>query len=75
MELFIQELLVKYPILVSILAIGGTLVVSATAYVALTPTKSDDAFVEKIKAMPIVGLLISYFEAHSLVERKKQDPK
>ena len=71
MELFLADLLVKYPVLSSILALGGMLVVCATAYVAMTPTKSDDAFVEKIKSYPFVGVLIKFFEKHSLVERKK----
>ena len=71
MELFLADLLIKYPILSSVLALGGMLVVCATAYVAMTTTKSDDAFVEKIKSYPVIGVLINFFEKHSLVERKK----
>lgn len=72
MEQLISELLLKYPVLSALLSVGGMLVVCATAYVSMTPSKDDDAFVEKIKSYPFVGVLITFFEAHSLVERKKQ---
>lgn len=70
----IEVLLMQYPIVMMLLAIGGSLVVAATAWIKFTETKSDDEWLEKLLAKPVIGPLVKFFERHSLIERKSKDP-
>ena len=52
------------------LALTGTAVVVAQAYVALTPTKSDDAWYAKVEALPVVGGFVRALVTFAPVQRK-----
>lgn len=65
------ELLMKnYPVVILVLSGIGTLVVAATAFVAATPSKTDDAKLEEIKKKPVIGSIIIFLERFSTVSRK-----
>lgn len=48
----------------------GTLVVIGQAVVALTPSQSDDAAWEKIKAIPVLGQLIVALASFAPIQKK-----
>lgn len=63
-------LAVKFPIVALVLGVLGILVVAGQAIVVLTPSKSDDAAWEKIKAMPILGMLIAAIAEFAPIHKK-----
>ena len=63
----------NYPTILLILGGIGTLVVAATAYVAATPSKTDDEKLEQLKKNALVAGLIKFFEAFSVVQRKEKE--
>jgi hypothetical protein len=67
---FIVDLAAKAPIVGYILMGLGALMVIAQAVVILTPSKEDDAFVEKLKAIPVLGQLLILLEAFSPLQKK-----
>lgn len=46
------------------------LVVLGSAYVAVSPSKSDDEKLKKLESMPVVGVLLAVLKAHSLVVKE-----
>lgn len=66
----IAELVVKMPIVGFILMGLGGLVVLAQIVVAITPSKDDDAFVAKVKSIPILGQVIALIEAFAPLQKK-----
>ena len=66
----VLDLVAKYPKIGSILVGVGSLVFLMSVIVKLTPSKSDDAFMEQLKAMPIVGKLVAFLESFSIFQRK-----
>lgn len=66
----LEVLLKNYPVVILVLSGLGTLVVAATAFVAATPSKSDDLKLEAIKKKPFIGPMIIFFERFSTVSRK-----
>lgn len=69
---FVNTMADKYPLLATILAILGALVIVAGIVVKITPTKKDDKWWKKAKSMPLVGMLFRLFEAFSPISRKKK---
>ena len=59
-----------HPTLAVVLALLGTLVVVAQAYVALTPTESDNAWYAKLESTPIVGGFVKALITFAPVQRK-----
>lgn len=66
LDLLVQML----PKAVVVLQVLGSLVVIATAYVAVTPSQDDDAAAAKIRAIPIVGALMVALERFSIIGRR-----
>lgn len=66
----IQMLALKFPIVLTIASLLGVLVVAGQAVVSLTPGKGDDAFLEKLKAMPIIGGIFSALEKFAPFQKK-----
>lgn len=54
-----------------VLMMLGGLVCLGYAYVKASPKKEDDQWLQKIEAMPIVGLLLRVLVALSPVDRKE----
>jgi len=70
MEAVLMMLASLHPAIPLVLAALGGLVVLGQAYVALTPSQSDDAWVAKIEAMPMVGALLQALRAFAPIQKK-----
>lgn len=57
----ITELIAKYPVAGSVLAVLGTLLVVAQFVVPLTSSKKDDELIDKIKSKPVLLKLWNFF--------------
>ena len=53
-----------------VLGLLGAVVVVAQVVVALTPSKADDATWEKIKAMPVLGGILSALASLAPIQKK-----
>lgn len=53
------------------LSILGTLVVVGSTIVKLTPTKKDDAYMNKIMKIPILGIVLETITRFSPLNHKK----
>lgn len=51
----------------------GTLVVLATGWIKLTPSKKDDKKLEEWRNKPIIGGFLKALEKFSVFERKKKE--
>lgn len=58
------------PVLVLILSCLGSLVMLGVAYVAMTPSKDDDAFLLTLQEKPLVGHILKFIQAFSIVQKK-----
>jgi hypothetical protein len=54
------------------IGILGSLVVLASLYVALTPSKDDDTWLSNLYKKPIIGHLLTYLAAFSFIEKKEK---
>lgn len=70
MDTVIQFLVVQFPVLGLILAGLGALVVTGQAIVLITPSKADDAAWEKLKAIPLVGQIVSVLVNFAPIQKK-----
>jgi hypothetical protein len=70
MESVLMMLAALHPAIPLVLTMLGGLVVLGQAYVALTPSQSDDAWVAKVEAMPIVGPLLQALRAFAPIQKK-----
>jgi len=59
------------PVVMYVLAALGSLLVIMSAVVKLTPSQDDDAFLNKVKAIPLLGSLLIALEKFSVVSRKE----
>ncbi len=59
------------PFMAVVLQVLGSLVVVASVLVKLTPSQSDDALIERAKAIPVLGSLIVALERFSVFARKE----
>lgn len=57
------------PIGLLVLGVFGSVVVLATVIIAVTPSKSDDAWLAKMKAHKYVGPLVKALEKFSLIKK------
>lgn len=64
-------LVAKFPSVALILAALGALVVFAQAIVLISPSKSDDAVLDKIMAVPVVGALVKALVSFAPIQRKE----
>lgn len=65
-----QWLVAHVPYASLILMILGSLVVIGMVVVGLTPSTQDDAFVERLKNMPIVGRIILALASFSPIQKR-----
>lgn len=70
MEELLASLMLKYPIVGYVLMGLGALVVLAQSIIVLTPSKADDAFWDKMKAIPVLGTLISALAEMAPIKKK-----
>lgn len=70
LALLLQGLIDKVPALGLVLMVLGMLVVVAQTVVLATPSKTDDAAWAKIKAIPVLGHLISLLESFAPIKKK-----
>lgn len=70
LQMVLDWLVQKVPVLPAILAGIGSLVVAMTAFVAATPNQDDDAFLAKLKAIPVLGSVLEFLERFSVIVRK-----
>ncbi len=66
----LQSIAASSPIALAVFGVLGTLVVIGQAVVVFTPSKSDDAVWEKIKAVPLIGPLISALTGFAYFQKK-----
>ena len=72
MEPILEFLIKDYPWITVALGFIGTLVTSATAIIALTPTKKDDKFLKDAKKRyKWLETALNFVERFSVVNRKK----
>lgn len=70
MESLLMMLAALHPAIPLVLAALGGLVVLGQAYVVLTPSQNDDAWVAKLEAMPIIGSLLQALRAFAPIQKK-----
>jgi len=70
LQMVLDWLVQKLPVLPMVLGVLGSLVVVMTAFVAATPNQDDDAWLAKVKAIPLVGSIIVALEKFSVIQRK-----
>ena len=58
------------PVLVLILSLLGALVVLGVTYVAMTPSKNDDAWLLALQEKPVIGHVLKFLQAFSPVQKK-----
>ncbi len=63
-------LAVKFPIVALVLGVLGVLVVAGQAIVVITPSKSDDEFWDRLKKIPVLGLIIAAVADFAPIQRK-----
>lgn len=66
----LKDLADKFPIAALILGILGLLVVVAQAVVLMTPSKADDAILEKIEKNSIGGFLLKVLVSFAPFQKK-----
>ena len=66
----LQDLAAKVPVLALVLGVLGSLVIVGQMIVLLTPSKADDAWLAKLKEMPVVGMLLKALEAFAPIQKK-----
>lgn len=71
-DVIINMVVAKFPVVLDILQILGTLVVAGSAYVASTKNQKDDAKLAKIENHPIGGVALRLLVRSSLVQRNKK---
>jgi hypothetical protein len=74
-QLFLQGMIAKSPIVGAILMAIGTLVVGITIVVALSKTTTDDEKLAAIMAHPFLGPILKVIMAFSLIQPKLPAPK
>lgn len=69
-EQFLMELVAKMPVIGYVLMGLGGLLALAQIVVLITPSKEDDAFVEKVKAIPVLGQILLFLESFAPFQKK-----
>ncbi len=69
MEIFIMEVIAKYPIVGIVLMVLGALLIVAQAIVIATPSKADDEKLEKMKQIPVVGKIFAILLSFAPVQK------
>lgn len=72
-EALLLLLIAKFPVLLGVCAILGLLVVVGQALVAFSPTKKDDAVLQRIMAIPFVGAIVAALVKFAPIQQR--DPK
>lgn len=72
MDAFLVMLANLHPVVPSVLAALGSLVILGAAYVAITPTQSDDKWFAKLEDTPGLGALLKGLRAFSPIQRKEK---
>lgn len=70
MEAWIHDLLLKIPGALIILPVLGGLVVIGQAVVLATPSTNDDVAWEKLKAIPVLGVILSVLASFAPIQKK-----
>jgi len=70
MENVFSELLLNYPIIATILAVLGSLVVIGQFIIAVTPSKKDDLWLEGIKKNSLFGALMDFLKSFAPFAKK-----
>jgi hypothetical protein len=60
MEMFLDGLIIQYPVAMKIASILGLIMVVAQAVVLLTPSKKDNEFIAKVFAVPMLGAALKH---------------
>lgn len=60
-----------WPVAKVALIVMGSLVVVASTIIKLTPNQDDDALWVKLKAVPVLGALLTALERFSVLSRKE----
>lgn len=72
MEMLIPLLAGYHPMIPVVLAVLGGLVILGQAYVALTPTESDDAWFSALEQKPVLGQILKVLKSFAPVQRKEK---
>ena len=63
------ETLSAYPVIGSILAILGIVMIAAQTIVAITPSPKDDKFLAKIKKIPYLGKILQIATSFAPIQK------
>jgi hypothetical protein len=70
MEVILQMIVAKVPVAGAVLMALGGLVVVAQVYIALSPSKDDDALLQKAEGVPVLGALLKALKSFAPIQRK-----
>jgi len=70
MDIFIEYLVKNFPAATGIFTILGGLVVIGQTYVALSPSKNDDAWLAKLEEKPMIGPILKAIRAFAPIQKK-----
>ncbi|QDP68081.1 MAG: hypothetical protein Unbinned5081contig1003_13 [Prokaryotic dsDNA virus sp.] len=65
-----EEFLGQYPVLLKILSAIGTIVVLATSYVFISPSKKDDEKLDELLKKPLAKKIHDFFIKFSVISKK-----
>ena len=71
MTAILLGLVAIYPVVGVVLGVLGALVVIGQAYVAITPTQTDDAWFVSLESIPILGILIVAVRNFAPIQRRE----
>jgi len=71
MEAIIGYLSGLHPMVPLVLAGLGSLVIVGQAYIVMSPTQKDDAWMVKVEKIPVVGHILKALKSFAPVQRKQ----
>lgn len=70
-EIILDILVKKIPMLAVALPLVGTVIVCAKEYIKASASKNDDAWLAKLEAKPVVAMILNALAKASLVRPKE----
>jgi hypothetical protein len=70
-KMVLDFITVQYPKSAAIIGSFASLLVFGRVYVAMTPSKEDDKFLQRLEKKPFIGIFFRVLAAFSPIQRKK----
>lgn len=68
--MILQMVVDKVPVVGFVFMGLGALVILGQAYVAISPSKDDDAFLAKVEAIPVLGHILKALASFAPIQKK-----